>query len=62
MTQRVIVSVLLLLFCGSGAAEPTNKTVAIHAAAVPKDVKTTPAPSGPAKSALRCRHLTGAAC
>ena len=48
MTQRVIVSVLLLLFCGSGAAEPTNKTVAIHAAAVPKDVKTTPAPSGPA--------------
>ena len=47
MTQRVIVSVLLLLFCGSGAAEPTNKTVAIHAAAVPKDVKTTPLQADP---------------
>ena len=48
MTQRVILSVLLLLFCGSGAAEPPHKTVAVHPSALPKDVKTAPAPSGPA--------------
>jgi penicillin-insensitive murein DD-endopeptidase len=48
MTQRVIVSVLLLLFCGPGAAEPTNRTVAVHPSAVSKDAKTAPAPSGPA--------------
>src|SRR6476469_7695202 len=48
MTQRVILSVLLLLFCGSGAAEPTHKTVAVNPSALPKDVKTAPAPSGPA--------------
>ena len=47
MTQRVILSVLLLLFCGSGAAEPPHKTVAVHPSALPKDVKTAPAPSGP---------------
>ena len=47
MTQRVILSVLLL-FCGSGAAEPPHKTVTVHPSALPKDVKTAPAPSGPA--------------
>src|SRR6476469_8569599 len=46
--QPFILSVLLLLFCGSGAAEPTHKTVAVHPSALPKDVKTAPAPSGPA--------------
>ena len=45
-TQRVLVSVLLLLYCASGAAEPTAKTVAVHPSAT--DVKTAPAPSGPA--------------
>ena len=48
MTQRVILSLLLLLFCGSGAAERPHKTVAVHPSASPKDVKTAPAPSGPA--------------
>jgi penicillin-insensitive murein DD-endopeptidase len=49
MTQRVIVSVLLLLFCGSGSAEPINKpakTAAVHPSASPKAVETVP--SGPA--------------
>ena len=46
MTQRVLVSVLLLLYCASGAAEPTAKSVAVPPSAT--DVKMAPAPSGPA--------------
>ena len=49
MAERITAYLLLLLICGSVAAEPVNepaKTAAVHPPVAPKEVKSTPA--GPA--------------